>query len=161
MRTGKLIEALAEINAHDAKRINHALKVYALTLVIAESEITDEFTRECAVIASVLHDIGIHASEEKYGSSAGKYQEIEGPPIAREMLSRLKYTEAVIDRVCFLIAKHHTYSADFGIDHQVLVEADLIVNLDEENSSEATALKTKDKLFKTETGKRLLMQILL
>lgn len=157
--TGKIIEAMMAVNAQDAKRINHALKVFALTKTIAEVEIADTFARDCAIIASILHDIGIHTSEEKYNSSAGKYQEIEGPPIARKILNELAYPEEIIARVCFLIAKHHTYSADFGIDHQVLVEADLIVNLDEENSSETTVLKTKERRFKTETGTRLLMQM--
>ncbi len=158
---GKIIEAMIEVNAHDARRISHALKVYALTQTIAEAEIAEEFSRECAIIASILHDIGIHASEEKYQSSAGKYQEIEGPPIAREILSELDYAEDIIARVCFIIAKHHTYSADFGIDHQVLVEADLIVNLEEEKSSSETIMKTRDKLYKTPTGIHLLKQTLL
>jgi len=161
MINGKIIEAMVTVNEHDPKRINHAYKVYGLTQTIAEAEIEDKFTRECAIVAAILHDIGIHASEDKYHSAAGKYQEIEGPPIARSILSNLNYPEALIARVCFLIAKHHTYSADFGIDHQALIEADFIVNLYEEKSSQETIKKTRDKLFKTETGKKLLEQILL
>ena len=51
--------------------------------------------------AAYVHDIGIKISEEKYNSSAGKYQEIEGPPIAEEMLTKLGYDKNVIERVSY------------------------------------------------------------
>jgi len=35
--------------------------------------------------ASILHDVGIKAAEEKHGSSAGHFQELEGPEIARKI----------------------------------------------------------------------------
>ena len=53
--------------------------------------------------AAYVHDIGIKISEEKYNSSAGKYQEIEGPPIAEEMLTKLGYDKDVIERVSYLV----------------------------------------------------------
>ena len=156
----KIIDKMMEVNQNDPRRINHALKVFALALLISENEILDQFQKECAVVTSILHDIGIHAAEEKYHSNAGKYQEIEGPLIARRILESIGYDELLIARVCFLIAKHHTYSADFGIDHQVLIEADLIVNLDEEDTPAKTFEKTKEKLFKTITGKQILDRML-
>ncbi len=156
----KIIQKMIEVNKNDPKRINHALKVFALTSLIADAEIEDSFKRECAVIASILHDIGIHAAEEKYNSNAGKYQEIEGPLIARRILESLHYSELIIARVCFLIAKHHTYNADFGIDHQTLIEADLIVNLDEEKTKESAYHTAMEKRFKTETGKMVLTMMI-
>ena len=36
--------------------------------------------------AAILHDIGIHEAERKHGSSSGRLQELEGPPIARAIL---------------------------------------------------------------------------
>ena len=155
-----IIQKMIEVNKNDPKRINHALKVFALTKVIAENEIKDPFKKDCALIAAVLHDIGIHAAEEKYHSNAGKYQEIEGPLIARRILEKLNYNELIIARVCFLIAKHHTFTADFGIDHQALIEADLIVNLNEENASESAFKGALDRRFKTETGKAILMKMI-
>jgi hypothetical protein len=85
-------------------------------------------TQHILETAAILHDIGIHLSEKKYNSSAGKYQEIEGPAPAREMLTSLHYGETVIDRVCYLIAHHHTYINVDGIDYQLLIEADFLVN---------------------------------
>ena len=39
-------------------------------------------------------------------------------------------------RVCWLIGHHHTYSNIRDIDHQILVEADFLVNMAEEHFSE-------------------------
>ena len=43
------------------------------------------------ISAAILHDIGIHKAEEKYKSSAGNYQEIEGPPIAKAIMEKLQF----------------------------------------------------------------------
>lgn len=49
------------------------------------------------------------------------------------MLTELGFEQDVIDRVCYLIAHHHTYTNIDGIDYQILVEADFLVNLYEDN----------------------------
>ncbi|HPX27392.1 MAG TPA: phosphohydrolase, partial [Treponemataceae bacterium] len=97
-------------------------------------------------------DIGIHNAEIKYNSCAGNYQEIEGPPIASELLSPLSLTEDVLDRISYLIAHHHTYSNIDGIDYQILIEADFIVNIFEDDMSENQISSIKKKLFKTKSG---------
>ncbi len=53
-----------------------------------------------------------------------KYQEIEGPPIALEILKDCSVSEDMIQRICFLIAYHHTYQSVDDIDYQILIEAD-------------------------------------
>ena len=45
------------------------------------------------------------------------------------MLTGLGFDAAVIDRVCYLIAHHHTYTNMDGLDYQILVEADFLVNI--------------------------------
>ena len=77
--------------AGDKKRINHFIKVHGYAKAIGEAEELDERTMLILETAAYVHDIGIKISEEKYNSSAGKYQEIEGPPIAEEMLTKLGY----------------------------------------------------------------------
>ena len=119
----------------------------------------DSRTLEILRTAAVLHDIGIHAAEEKYGNCSGKYQEIEGPAPAREILSRLTTDEELIDRVCFLIAHHHTYSGVNGSDWQILLEADFIVNA-YEDALQADAIRHfRDNIFKTQSGLSLLNKI--
>ena len=62
--------------------------------------------------------------------------EKEGPAVARGMLMRLGFAENVIERVCYLIGHHHTYTGIEGRDYQILVEADFLVNLYEDGRSE-------------------------
>lgn len=140
----------------DVKRINHFMKVYAISKTIGELEGIDEETQYILEIAAVTHDIGIKKSEEKYNSSAGKYQEIEGPAVAREMLSKIGIRNDIIERVCYLIGHHHTYNNVQGIDYQILIEADFLVNIYEDNLDKDAILKAKEKCFKTKSGIKFL-----
>jgi hypothetical protein len=106
-----------------------------------------------------MHDIGIKISEEKYNSSAGNYQEIEGPPVAREMLSKFEFDEKFIERVCYLIGHHHTYSKIDGIDYQILIEADFLVNIYEDEIKIPQIESIKDKYFKTKSGTEFLTNL--
>ena len=121
----------------------------------------DEETQYILEIAAIMHDIGIKISEEKYNSSAGNYQEIEGPPVARKMLEGLDFDEKIIDRVCFLIGHHHTYSKIDNIDYQILVEADFLVNIYEDEIKHDSIVSIKNKYFKTKAGTNFLEKLYL
>ena len=54
-----------------------------------------------------------------------------------------------------MIAHHHTYHNIDGLDYQILVEADFLVNLFEDNLSKEAALNAYQNIFKTATGKRI------
>ena len=157
----KLIEKMMEYYAGDPKRVQHFPKVYEFAKLIGESESLDTETMHILRTAAIVHDIGIKISEEKYGSSNGKYQEKEGPAVAEPMLLALGYDEAVIDRVLFLIAHHHTYNEIEGLDYQILVEADFLVNLFEDGSSREAAQKVQKNIFKTNTGTKYLSDLFL
>ena len=161
MMTGRVIEKMISYNGADTRRINHALKVYALTKCIVERETSDAKVILTAEIAAGLHDIGIHVCEQKYNSSAGKYQEKEGPAIARELLADMDIENDILERVLYLIAHHHTYKNIDGIDYQALVEADFIVNLEEEKSGEDAICAALKNIFKTETGISILKSMLI
>lgn len=152
----RLIDRMIEYYAGDPKRIQHFLKVYELSLLIGMAEGLPEEELFTLRTAAIVHDIGIKISEEKYGKCTGKLQEQEGPAVAEPMLLSLGYDEALIDRVLFLIANHHTYDAIEGEDYQILVEADFLVNLYEDGSSRETAQNVKEKIFKTKAGTRYL-----
>lgn len=141
---------------HDVKRINHALKVYNFATLISKETNLDDQRHEVIGIAAILHDIGITEAERKYHSSSGKYQEIEGPPVAREIISQYNLREEVIERVCFIIGNHHSYSKIDDVDFQILVEADFLVNIFEDSMSIEAIQNLKDKIFKTDAGTRLL-----
>lgn len=156
---GQIINAMIAYYAGDVRRINHFLKVYGFAKAIGEMEGLDESTQEILEIAALTHDIGIKNSEKRYNSSAGNYQQIEGPPEAKKLLEGLDIESGVIDRVCWLIAHHHTYTDIQGIDYQILVEADFLVNFYEDNVSQNSVQSIRDKIFKTLSGKTILNAI--
>lgn len=144
--------AMLEYYEADPKRIQHFLKVHSLAKLIGEAENIDEKTLYTLEIAALTHDIGIKPAEEKYGSCMGKLQEKEGIAPAAAMLSKLNIDEYIIKRVCFLIAHHHTYNNIDSIDYQILVEADFLVNLFEDDESKEAVKSILDKIFKTKSG---------
>ena len=157
----RLIEKMMGYYAGDPKRIQHFLKVYTFAKMIGEEEALPPEELFVLRTAAIVHDIGIRVSEEKYGSSAGKYQEKEGPAVAEPLLLSCGYEEEVIDRVLFLIANHHTYDRIEGADYQILVEADFLVNLYEDGCSRETAENVKRNIFRTKAGVRCLEQMYL
>lgn len=146
-------------NRGDKKRIEHSLKVYGYARLLGQMEGLSTEKMFVLELTAILHDIGIHVSEAKYGYSDGRKQEIEGPPVAREILERLSVSPEVVDRVCFLVSKHHTFSAIDGIDFQLLVEADFLVNSVEEAVSPEGVQKFVTLNFKTECGKKLIGEL--
>lgn len=160
-KTSIVINEMIGYYANDPRRINHFLKVYSFSKSIGELEKLDEETQYILEIAAIMHDIGIKISEEKYNSSAGNYQEIEGPPVARKMLEGLGFNEKIIDRVCFLIGHHHTYGKIDNIDYQILVEADFLVNIYEDEIKQDSIISIKDKYFTTKAGTNFLEKLYL
>ena len=135
--------------------IQHFTKVHAYAKLIAELEGIDAHTREVLEAAALVHDIGIPLCNQKYGSHPGPMQEKEGPPLARDMLNELDFTQEEIDRICALVGEHHTLSPIDGIDHQILLEADFLVNCFAHGSGRDTLLHTLNTVFATQAGKRV------
>ena len=65
------------------------------------------------------------------------------------------FTPAQADRVAYLVGHHHTYTNIDGMDYQILVEADFLVNLYEDSVPKAAAQNALDKIFKAQTGKTI------
>lgn len=151
----RLMLAMIDYNEGDARRIQHFIKVHALAKLIGEMEALGAEEQYILEAAALTHDIGIRNSEKKYGSCTGKQQEVEGPPEAEKLLRGLGFAESIVQRVCWLIAHHHTYNNIDSADYQILVEADFLVNLYEDNLN-INAVKTAyQRIFKTESGKKL------
>ena len=151
--------AMTDYFSGDVRRINHFMKVYAFAKTIGELEgLTprDQLTLE---VAALTHDIGIKESERKYGSSSGHYQQLEGPPEARALLNALQIPADVTERVCWLIAHHHTYANIHNADHQILVEADFLVNICEAAMNQTQIRAIERKVFRTAAGRRLLLNL--
>lgn len=133
MNTGLIIKKAIDYFGNDTKRINHFMKVYSFAKTIGELEGLSDREQSILEVTAVLHDIGIKNAEAKYNSSAGKYQEQEGPAVAQDILTEFDFDREFVERVKFLIGHHHTYDNIQGMDYQILVEADFIVNIYEDN----------------------------
>lgn len=139
----------------DPKRIQHFTKVHSYARLIGIGEELDDASLFILEAAAYTHDIGIRVAEEKYGRCDGKLQEQEGPIIAQKMLSQLGFENYIVERICFLIGHHHTYDNIDGLDYQILVEADFLVNLYEDDAGNRAIDKAYKRMFKTETGKKI------
>jgi hypothetical protein len=157
MEHAEVMSRMVLFDKGDARRIQHFLKVYMFAALIGKMEGLPPEQQEILEIAAILHDIGIIPAEKKYGASNGKLQEQEGPAYARALLQEAGgYPQELIDRVCFLIAHHHTYEGVDGPDWQILLEADFLVNSFEKNMPEEAIKKTRSRVFKTGSGIALL-----
>ena len=154
-RLNNLYKKMIEYDRGDPKRIQHFVKVHSFARLIGQEEYIDDHTLYILEAAAYVHDIGIHPAMEKYGRDDGKLQEQEGPVEAEKMMKQLGFEQDVIDRVCYLVGHHHTYTDIKGMDYQILVEADFLVNYFENNLSAETIQKSVEKIFRTETGRHI------
>ena len=137
----------------DFKRIGHATRVARYAERIGKSE-----RGNMAVIlaSAYLHDIGIHEAERKYESTAAKYQEKEGPVIARSIMIKLGGKEELIEEVCDIIGHHHHPRPEETLNFKVLYDADLITNFEEKQKESPMdndrLAQIIDKSLLTESG---------
>lgn len=151
----KLAYKMMTYYSGDAKRIQHFTKVHSFAKLIGEMEQLDQETLTLIEVTALVHDIGIKEAEAQFGSSNGKLQEQLGPDLAKKLLKELGYNEEKIERVCYVVGHHHTYTDIQGIDYQILVEADFLVNFYEDQLGKEAIKKAYNNIFKTLSGKKL------
>ena len=149
-----LVGEMKTIFGDDARRIAHALEVlgYAETILAAEGG--DPLVVRAAAI---LHDIGIHEAERKHGSAAGKFQEIEGPPIARPILERLGVGTEHTDPILRIIGGHHSARDIDTPEFRIIWDADRLANIPEECAGMTTAEGSDfvRRAYRTATGRAM------
>jgi hypothetical protein len=146
----------------DFKRIGHATRVARYAEKIGKAE---QGNLAVILTAAYLHDIGIKEAERKHQSSAARYQEEEGPPVAKEILNGLGAREELIEEVCDIVGHHHHPGPEESINYKSVYDADMIANL-EDNHKESPAEPEKlasiiEKSFLTESGRNLAQRLLL
>jgi len=156
-----LVDRMKSVFGDDSRRIEHALAV----LGHAESILAETPGADALVVtaAAVLHDIGIRAAERTHGSSAGRYQEIEGPPIAREILQSMDFDAGAIDHVCRIVANHHSARDIDTPEFRIIWDADWLVNIpDEYDVSDSKSMSDLiDRVFKTPKGRTTAQELFL
>lgn len=149
-KLAQLMRAMINYDSGDVPRIQHFVKVHDFAATIGVSENLDEETQFVLEAASILHDIGIHPAEAKYGNCNGKAQEELGPDEARKLLAKVGgFTKAQTERICWLIGHHHTYSNVSTADHRILLEADFLVNSFEDNMPINGIVAFRGKVFRS------------
>src|SRR5450830_755923 len=147
----KIIRKMMEVFEYNNIHINHTYRVldYAQDISVIEKGNPD-----IVVPSAILHDIGIPACEKKYKSTEGQLQEIEGPPLAKNILESLNLKEETIKEVCGIVGSHHSPGEIETINFKIMWDADWLVNL-----TDVYDIKDKKKLaeiinktFMTETG---------
>ena len=105
------------------------------------------------LITSIIYEYPL---EVKYGNTNGKHQEEESAALLEEFFKDSDLPKEFTDRVSYIVSHHHTIDGIDGIDYQIMIEADYLVNADESNFSGNNVRNMLEKVFKTETGKFLL-----
>lgn len=123
---GQLLKLLTDFFEDDYRRIEHAANVLHHAENIMEQAAPCD--REVVIAAALLHDVGIKPSEAELGYNNGKTQEQYGPPVARELLSRIGFPADKLQRVVDIIGNHHSPSRFDYPELEILKQADRIVN---------------------------------
>jgi HD superfamily phosphodiesterase len=140
----------------DFKRIGHATRVARHAEMIGKLE---QGNFAVILTAAYLHDIGIKEAQIKHQSTESRYQEQEGPAVAREILTDLGAQPELIDEVCDIVGHHHTPRPEETLNFKVLYDADVLANLEEkykENPlSQAELENLVQQKFLTASGREL------
>lgn len=150
-----LYNEMMQYFAGDPKRCQHLIKVHSIAKQIGLAEKLTGHQQFILEAAALVHDCGIKPGEAKFGRNDGKIQEQEGPAAAEQLLRRLAFADSDIERICYLVGHHHTYSKIDGADYQILVEADFLVNFYEDNVPLKNIKVAVYKIFTTKAGREL------
>lgn len=157
----RLIAKMIDYYRGNKKDVAHFLKVYAYAETIGRLEGLDAETQRTLELTAIVHDISCPLCREKYGSAAGKHQEAESEALLIPFLAEFELPEAVKARIIYLVMHHHSYDNVGGMDYQILLEADFLVNADESGCSAEAIREFRSRVFKTKSGTALLDSIYL
>lgn len=157
----QLTEKMVAFSEGNTADIHHFLCVWAYARTIGEAEGLDTETQFLLEATAIIHDISCPLCREKYGNTDGRHQEEESPALVRDFLADSGMNAQQIDRISYLIAHHHTVTEIDGIDYQILIEADFLVNAAEKGLSKDAVTHFLENTAKTDCGKRLLKSIFL
>jgi len=148
--------AFSDGNLHD---IDHLVRVWTYARTIGELEGLDARTQRTLEIAAIVHDIACPLCREKYGNTNGRYQELEGAPMAREFLADAGLEPEEADRVAYLVGNHPTLRDIDGADYQILIEADYIASAAENGWSAGNIANFAENMCKTAAGRSLIKAV--
>lgn len=159
MTISEILKKMIEYSNGNIHDIEHFIKVWTYAKTIGELEDIDHETQHILEIAAIIHDIACPLCRQKYGNTDGRYQEAESAPLVVDFLNGCGLSKTQINRIVYLVSHHHTYTNVEGLDYQILLEADYLVNAAESAYSIENIRHVNDKIFRTSAGKALLESI--
>lgn len=123
----------------DPIRVQHFVRVYTLAKSIGELEKLSEEDQFNLELAAIVHDV-----------------DGDRIPIVRDILREIGITEESAMKVCHMVENVENYEHIATLDHQILIEAKLIVDFKEQNTPEKEIIRKAEDIFLTNTGKLFL-----
>ena len=151
----KMIKA-SNGNIHD---IEHLVKVWSYAKTIGELEALDDETQFLLEAVAITHDIACPVCREKDGNANGKLQEQESPALIKQFFTETDLTESQTNRISYVVRHHHTYEGVDGLDWQILLEADYIVNASENEYSKENIQNFLNTHARTAAGRKLIQEV--
>ena len=135
-------KAMKEYYSCNEQKIRHFVSVYTLAKTIGELEKLPSETQEYLEIAALVCDIDENEQVEQTK--------------ARELLKLQGIDYEVVERVCYIVEHFFDYDHITGLDHQILLEAHMIVDFKEKGLSRAVIIEQSNSRFMTNYGKAFL-----
>ena len=123
----------------DPVKVQHFVRVYTLAKSIGELEKLSDEEQYDLELAAVVHGV-----------------EGDRIPVVRDLLRECGISEASALHVCHMVENAENYEHISTLDHQILVEAKLIVDFKEQNLPEKEIIRRAEDIFITNTGKLFL-----
>lgn len=136
-------KAMKDYYSGSDSKVRHFVSVYTLAKTIGELEKLPEQTQEYLEIAALVCDID---SDEK---SCGYTK-------ARKLLNLQNIDRDIVDRVCYIVEHFSDFDHITGLDHQILLEAHMIVDFKENGTDRTEIINQSNSRFMTNYGKAFL-----
>ena len=131
---------MKQYHGGDVHKVQHFVRVYTLAKTIGELERLNDEEQLGLELAAVVHNV---ESEERI-------------PVVRDILRECGIDETVSMRVCHMVENDANYDHISTLDHQILIEAKLIVDFKEQNTPEKEIIRKAEDIFITNSGKLFL-----
>ncbi|MBQ3264834.1 MAG: hypothetical protein IJH07_03565 [Ruminococcus sp.] len=123
----------------DMEKTQHFVRVYTLAKSIGELENLNVEEQYSLELAAVVHNV-----------------EGDRVPAVRDILLGCDIAEDIAMKVCHMVENIENYEHIRTLEHQILIEAKLIVDFKEHNTPEKEIIRKAEDIFITNTGKLFL-----
>lgn len=136
----KVALAMKKYYDNNPEKMQHFARVYTLAKTIGELEKIPKESLELLELSSIVHEID-------------KNEEIESIKL---LLIDCGIDDSTAKKVCHIVENKSDYEHIGGLEHQILIEADFIVHIKEENLEKDKIVEIGNKYFFTNYGRAFL-----